>query len=300
MAMTYTTLTGGKTQAGSIIGWVNYTKLSTDVVTILDEAQALLYGLLRVREMRTRYRFSLAVGDAYVAVPARFLDPIGRIRLTSFNTQARHKDESFVKDARTYSETSGSLGTSPFTTVSGSNSVTVTLPSHGFVVESSFYTTGASAFNGATIAGTFSITSITDANNFVIDISGLGTTPSGSGAGGGAAVTYVCDLLASGVPVWFGIWDERVQFDVACFQQTLAELMYFQSLPLLSPSNLTNFLTNRYPHLLRRACVTMAADYMKDSGEYQKNLSQLTALVEAVNVENDMAMRGMELDTETP
>jgi hypothetical protein len=39
---------------------------------------------------------------------------------------------------------------------------------------------------------------ITDTNDFTIDITALGTTPTGSGAGGGSVVNYVCDSLVSG------------------------------------------------------------------------------------------------------
>lgn len=75
MAMTYTSLSGAKTAAGSIKRWMNYEQL--DVDQIIEEAQALIFQTLRVREMRTEFSdISVAVGDTYAALPTGFLDPI--------------------------------------------------------------------------------------------------------------------------------------------------------------------------------------------------------------------------------
>ena len=57
-SMTYTSLIGDKNTAGSIARWVNYSKLDAD--QILQEAQALLYSMLRVREMRAHFNFNMA------------------------------------------------------------------------------------------------------------------------------------------------------------------------------------------------------------------------------------------------
>ena len=51
---------------------------------------------------------------------------------------------------------------------------------------------------------------------------------------------------------------------------------------------------------MRTACMASAADFMKDDVEYQKSYQRLTVLVDKVSIENDMAMRGMELDTISP
>lgn len=298
MAMSYTSLTSPKGTSGSIANWVSYTLL--DIPPVLDEAQSLIFSLLRTREMMTDTAFSMAVGQSYVALPARFLDPIGRMYVTSFNVPIRHKDGNFVQRNRNYTETSGTLGTDPFTTTSGSTAVNVVLANHGFSQDSVFNTSGATVFNGVTINGTFPVTAVVDVNDFTIDISSLGTTPSGSGTGGGAAVAYLCDNLVAGFPNWWGVWNERIYFDAAFVQQSLIKLQYYQSLALLSSSNQTNFLTNRYPQLIRVATNTAAADFMKDDGEYQKGMTRLQAIVQRISVENDMMMRGMEIEVETP
>ena len=66
MAMTYTSLIGSKGTAGAIATWTNYTLL--DVVTIVDEAQALIYSLLRTREMLSEYNFSMAANNSFIAL----------------------------------------------------------------------------------------------------------------------------------------------------------------------------------------------------------------------------------------
>lgn len=299
MAMNYTTLVADKSTTGSIASWVNYSKLQPTV--IVDEAQALLWSLLRTREMLTDMRFTLAVGGSQIALPARFLDPIGDIQLTSVGTSLRHKDGNTIQRSRNYEETSGTLGADPFTTVSGSLSVTVALTGSGFSQGSVLNTSGASAVGGVTINGTFPITAIaSDGDSFTIDITSLGSTPTSSATGGGSSVAYVCDNLTQGMPVWWGIWNETIYFDVALAQQSLGILQHYQSLPLLSTSNETNFLTNRYPHLLRTACEASAANFMKDTEEYNKDVARLTALVERTNVENDGSMRGMDLSPIIP
>jgi hypothetical protein len=302
MTMTYNSLVANKGTAGAIANFLSYAKLTSEIPTILDEAQGLLFTLLRTREMRTKTRFLMPQGNSVQVLPVRFLDPISRMFTPDWNIPLDHKDESFLSQNRNYTPLTGTLGTNPFTTVNGSNTVTVNLTNHGFNQESAFYTTGATTFAGMTvpIAGTFDVTSIVDVNNFTIDITLLGSTPTSSVAGGGAAITYQVDILIQGTPRWWAIWDEAMHFDVAFSQPIICELMYFQSLPLLSSTNQSNFITNRYPHLLRPACQAQAAAFMRDDATYQREVTRLTAITQAVNAENDMLYRGMVLDTDIP
>jgi len=303
MAMNYSSLIAPKGTAGSIANFISYTKVQPEVPTILDEAQGLLYTLLRVREMRTRTRFTMLQGYSVQPLPVNFLDPIGPIQILDWNLQSTHRDESWLAKNRNYEATTGALGTDPFTTAfgsAGSPAVNVALTNHGFNQDSSFYTTGATAFNGVTIVGTFNISNIIDANNFTIDITPLGVLPNASGSGGGSAVTYQCDNLVLGTPLNWAIYNEQINFDFAFDQQVICELMHFQSLPLLSSTNQTNFLTNRYPHLIRPACQAQAAAFMRDDAAYQREVTRLTAITQAVNAENDMVYRGMVLETDTP
>jgi hypothetical protein len=294
-SMTYTSLVGDKNTTGSIARWVNYSKLDAD--QILQEAQSLIYSMLRVREMRAHFNFNIAPGGDRVALPAGFLDPIGKIAFLGTGVKAEQRYPNFIQRRRVYTETSGALSANPFTTASGSTAVTVNLTSHGLAQGSAFYTTGAAAFNGVTIAGTFDVVAIVDANNFIIDITPLNTTPSASGAGGGAAVSFIADNLIQGTPIYWGVWDETIFFDVAFAQGTNGNLQYFKALPILSAANPTNFLTNRYPHLLRKAATAQAWDFIRNDAEYQKDVAALTALIEQTNAEGDLTYRGAGFDT---
>jgi hypothetical protein len=296
MAMTYTSLTAAKGITGSVANWVNYTKL--DIPVIVDEAQAMIYTYMRTREMTSQFQFNVPIYGSVASLPANFLDHIGRIMVPSINMDIAHKDAGFVMRTRNFTETSGVLGTNPFTTTNGSTQFSVNLPGHGFNQESSFNISGATFANGINFNGTFLIVSITDANDFVCDT--LTQTATGSGADGGSTAAYLCDNLQQTFPQFFAIWDEAIHFEGAFTQGYNAQLLYFRSLPLLSATNQSNFLTNRYPHLMRTACQAAAADFMKDDIEYQKCSTRLQAIIQTVMVDNDGQYRGLEIDAETP
>jgi hypothetical protein len=219
---------------------------------------------------------------------------------TSTNAKVYRETESEVLDRRNYDETTGTLGANPFTTTAGLTTANVALTGHGFSQGSIFYTSGATALtDGTVINGTFPIVAVPDANDFTIDISSLGVTPTG-GTGGGSSVAYVCDNLVPGVPRRWAIWDENIQFDGAFATQTNLRLLYYRQPTLLSNTNQTNFLTNRYPNLMRTACDAAAADFMKDDGEYQKCVQRLQMLIQRVQQADDLQYRGAEIYTETP
>jgi hypothetical protein len=297
MAMTWTSLTSPKGTSGSIANWVSYTKL--DINPIVDEAQAMIYSRLRTREMLTSTTFLLTQNSSEIALPVRFLDPIGRIRGVDFNLGIKHKDQGYVTGSRTYSGLSGSLGTNPFTTTTGLTTVSVNLTNHGLTQGSTFAPYSVSSVNGISLASqSFPVVSITDANDFVIDT--ISQTASGSGSGGGSGGTYVANQLITSMPALFAIWDEKIKFDCAAQQDINMVMPYFQSLALLSASNLTNFLTNRYPQLMRVACQAAAADFQKDTTEFQKSSTRLEAMIEQIAIDNDGFMRGIEAGTENP
>lgn len=295
MAMTYTTLTGSKGTPGSILNWVGYSKL--DVPTTIDEAQSLIYGLLRVREMRTEWTFGVNVGQSEIALPDRFLDPIGRLYDITNSGYYPHKIETDIISARAYNAESGNLGTDPFTTTISSSLVNVQQTGHDFTQGSTFFASGANAVGGLALNSAFPVVAVVDANNFTID---TGTVATSTATGGGSAVTYTGNVLISSSPSRWTIWDEKVKFDTAFDTQTTFKQLYYRSPALLSSSNQSNWLTNRYPLLMRIACMAAAANFMKDDTEYQKQVSALNNLVGTIAAENDMGYRGMEFGTDTP
>ncbi len=300
MPMTYTSLVAPKGTAGAIANWVGYGKL--DIVTILEEAQSIIFQSLRTREMRTEYVFGVSIGQSSVALPPRFLDPISRIQ---DNNACRyvHKDESTVKSRRMYQPVSGGvLGNNPFTSgLVNSSTVAVNIPSHGLSQGSDVtFPTSTPAVDGINLSGTFPVTSIIDANNVVVTSPAGDQAQAGGVNGGGASVTWTGNLLIQTSPSCWAIYDEAIQFDGAFDTAVQCRLLYFRSPPLLSATNPTNFLTNRYPRLIREATNAAAASFMKDDNEEQKAMTKLGALIDSTNAESDLMYRGADLTTDTP
>jgi hypothetical protein len=298
MPMNYTTLTGGKGAAGSIMNWVSYTKL--DVGTVVDEAQSLLFQSLRVREMRTEWTFGLGVGQSSIPVPARFLDPIGRLYDVSNGMWLGHKLEGDILSRRAYVPVAGSFGADPFTTFLGAPQVVVSKTAIGLNQGSTITISGASDVNGLTLNGTFPVTSQpanTGPNSIILVFD---TAATAAGTGGGAAATYTGNNLVAGSPSQWSIWDEKFAFDTALDVATTYKQIYYRAPLPLSATNLSNFLTDRYPMLMRKACMAAAADFMKDDTEYQKQVSALNNLIQSTAAGDDLIYRGAEFGTDTP
>lgn len=298
MAMTYNTLVGPKGSAGSLMNWVGYSKI--DVNTVVDELQALIYASLRVRQMRFQWVFGIPAGGSKVTLPARFLDPIGRL-IDNIGNRYQHVTESSVTDGRMFdSSLSGSFGANPFKTGAiGSGIVTAALPNHGLSQGSDITIASAAPVDGITINGTSLVTGIIDPNTFqFVVVDGLATA--GAITGGGSAATYTANKLISGSPLQWSIWDECLQFDGAFDTATQFRLMCYKSLPLLSAANPSNFLTDRYPHLVREAGMAAAASFMKDDNEYTKHVGAMQQMIQSIAAEDDLLYRGADLYTETP
>lgn len=298
MAMNYNTLVGPKGSAGSLLNWVGYSKV--DITTVVDELQSLIYSMLRVREMRSQWVFGLPVGGSKIALPARFLDPAGRLT-DQIGNRYRHRTESTVKDGRTYDTSlAGSFNNNPFTSGAvGSSIVTAVLTSHGLTQDSDITISGATAVDGITINGTSLVTSVIDADMFQFVVEDAAAV-AGAVTGGGAAATYTANQLISGQPLQWAVWNEYLQFDGAFDTATQFRLLCYKSLPLLSTANQTNFLTIRYPQLVRVAGMASAAAFMKDDNEYQKHTTALSQMIQSANAESDLGYQGADLDTETP
>jgi hypothetical protein len=306
MAMTYTSLLASKGTAGALATWIAYSK--ADLPTILDEAQALLYMELRILEMRTSAQLYLPIGAADLTLPSGFIEPIGGLWCQSINREIRQRDLNDVKNKRIFNETTGTLGTNPLTTTSGSTAITVNFPGHGFTNYgggSAFSLQGATAVGGITPNGAYYLTGIVDANNFTIDNRNVAPTATSSASGGGSSITYLSDQIQPGIPQIFAINSiTNAMFDWATSQALNLYLNYYQTLPLLSGTNPTNVLTTRYPQLLRKACMVSAAEFMDDDAAAQRLMSNpvtgLTALIQRVNAENERFMSGIEIYTDTP
>jgi hypothetical protein len=85
------------------------------------------------------------------------------------------------------STVTGAEASNPFTTASGSATVTIHHPSHGLVAGQVAVWNGAATFNNVTMNGPFVVQSVIDADDFTVTAA---TTANAGGAGGGASVNY--------------------------------------------------------------------------------------------------------------
>jgi hypothetical protein len=206
--MNYTALIADKTTDGSIRRWVNHSDV--DVVTVLEEAQALIFQSLRVREMRAVFNdLAMAIGDSSKALPSGFLDPIALIDKTN-TLRLRLRTEEFLSRLRQYD-------------------------------------------SGAPVSGT---------------------------------------------PQNFAIYGEALQFDLAYDAAATLSLIGFATPTPLGPTNTTNFLTNRYPHLLAAACRAQAFAFRNNDERQQLELQKLAAYIAKTNAESDLSYRGLEVSNE--
>src|SRR5436305_10381248 len=200
MPMNYTSLTGTKGTSGALATWVGYGKL--DVPVIVDEAQTLIYSFLRTREMRASANFFVAPGSANIALPTGFLDPIGRMYIVGQNRPIRHAPENAVFLRRNHTETRmGAFGSNPFQVFIGQSVVQCTVPNHGFSQDSPFLIFGATSVGGINPNGSYQMTALVDANNFLIDT--VTQTATSNATGGGAIATYTIENLTQGLPDFY-------------------------------------------------------------------------------------------------
>jgi hypothetical protein len=108
-------------------------------------------------------------------------------------------------------------------------------------------------------------------------------------------------IWQQGVPRNASIFGEQLQFDVAANGRMIYWMIYYGAPPVLgttAPSTNTNFLTNRYPHILRAAVLAAAAEFRKDDADYQRAMQRLTGLIQDAKTQDDLVNRGIEVDAD--
>jgi hypothetical protein len=98
--------------------------------------------------------------------------------------------------------------------------------------------------------------------------------------------------LYQGLPSRWTILNNSIQTDVTCTENFSGMFMYYALPAFLSAGTETNFLTIRYPTLLRHACLALAYEHMKDKGDQDRYLQLLVGGIEDANASNEMARRG--------
>lgn len=103
-------------------------------------------------------------------------------------------------------------------------------------------------------------------------------------------------VMPEGVPSYWCDISTTIQLDTKADQAYTAKMVYFKKPDLLSVSNTTNWLTDRYPSLVRRACLMFAAEARKEYETMDRVEVRALQSIDEIKAESDLAMRGMELD----
>jgi len=102
--------------------------------------------------------------------------------------------------------------------------------------------------------------------------------------------------LPEGTPTYWCDIGTTIQFNTKADQAYTAKMVFFKKPTALSADNLTNWLTDRYPSLVRRVCLMFAAEARKEWDAMDRAEIRALQTIDEIKVESDLAMRGLELD----
>jgi len=100
--------------------------------------------------------------------------------------------------------------------------------------------------------------------------------------------------LVTDYPANYAILGTTAYFDVKTVEALRYDLLYFAQPAALSGSNTTNFLTTRYPHILRQICVGLIARSMKDYDEGDSALKIGDGMIDNAKETDDLSRRTQE------
>lgn len=205
--MDYNSLIAPKGTAGSIANWLNYSDALLPLSDILEEAQALIYDMVRLRPMYGTRDLAVSAGEISIPAPDDMMD---LVRLYDQYQMPLDALDQVSLETRREKQSDGTW--------------------------------------------------------------------------------------ASGQPAAYAIFDEAIQFDVQLDEAITFRLAAAFQPAFLGPTNTTNWLTKRYPHILRPACLAIAADFLNDQAKYDRYLNRLSGLLKTAQQSDDMAVMGMQVD----
>lgn len=103
-------------------------------------------------------------------------------------------------------------------------------------------------------------------------------------------------VLPEAMPTRWADIGGLMQFNSKADQAYVAKFVFYKTPASLAADNQTNFLTDRYPSLLRRACLMHAGDARKEYDLMDRAEIKALSLIEDIKKESDMGMRGLEAD----
>ena len=101
-------------------------------------------------------------------------------------------------------------------------------------------------------------------------------------------------VLQSGTPTDYTHDRSTIYLNVKCDAVHYYRHWYYQKPEPLSASNLTNLLTDTYPHLLLAACLHRAFKWRKDNSRAAAEFQEMVAYIDTAHLDSDMAFETAE------
>ena len=105
-------------------------------------------------------------------------------------------------------------------------------------------------------------------------------------------------LVESSAAYLYAIFGESLQFEYKYDTAATMKLVGYKTPTFVSSTNQTNFVVNRYPHLMRTACMAVASDMMNNREREQVYMTKLVAYIQDINAKDEMSYRGVTLNIE--
>lgn len=102
----------------------------------------------------------------------------------------------------------------------------------------------------------------------------------------------------AGRPKWYALDATRIIFDCAPDRAYPYEFAHFSRPSSPLSTALTNFLTEKYPSLLRHVCMFKSFEHLRRPDERRYHLELAGAELQSVNIDSDMANETEEFDIE--
>lgn len=106
--------------------------------------------------------------------------------------------------------------------------------------------------------------------------------------------SWTAGVLDSGDPAYYAIFDEVINFDCKVTTAFSARMLFYRQPDALSTSNETNWLTRRYPHVLRMACLAAAARFSHDDELFNREQRLCFAEIDEINKMDELSRRGQD------
>ena len=108
------------------------------------------------------------------------------------------------------------------------------------------------------------------------------------------------NIIQADSPMFYSMTGSTFEFDYAPTADITLKLAGYFSPALLGDGTggtvTTNFLTSKYPHMLRAAILMFVADFLNDEAKYNRYQTRYAALEAQAMQSSDMEMLGMQVD----